>query len=122
MADRDDGHGQEDHAENMEEEVEGDIGRGGAEGGVGGGGREQEVEAIEEDVARGGQEPPPQGRGAPPMLVMDEEELPQELVLMEEVEIEESKQRECFIWYLHLLFILKSTLMVFPLVSCYTLL
>lgn len=107
MADRDDGHGQEDRAENMEEEVEGDIGRGGADGGAGGGGREQDVEAIEEDVARGGQGPPPQGQGAPPLLVMDEEELPQELVLMEEVEIEESKQTGFFV--LQLLFVSNST-------------
>ncbi|XP_047498018.1 protein cereblon-like isoform X1 [Penaeus chinensis] len=99
MADRDDGHGQEDRAENMEEEVEGDIGRGGAEGGAGGGGRGQEVEAIEEDVARGGHGPPPQGQGAPPLLVMDEEELPQELVLMEEVEIEEISDEDSWAQY-----------------------
>lgn len=111
MADRDDGHGQEDPAENMEEEVEGDIGPGRAEGGVGGGDREQEVEAIEEDLPRGGQGLPPQGQGAPPMLVMDEEELPQELVLMEEVEIEESKPRKrfpCFAAFVYFLLLLGS--------------
>lgn len=97
MADRENRDGERDRAENMEQEVEGDIGQGGAEGGAEEGDREQEVEEIEEDVPQAGLVEPQLRHGLPPMMVMDEEELPQELVLMEEVEIEESKQKTPFI-------------------------